>query len=347
MSTLTERLLKASSLANVALIDESKVFGTKSKTRTPIPAMNVALSGEVDVGFSSGITTFAGESKMFKTAYSLVMAKGFQDTHKDGIVILFDSEFGSPPDYLKSSGIDTSRVLHFPVTNLEEFKFEIMNILEETKRSDNVFILLDSLGNLASKKEVADAIEGKSVADMTRAKVIKSIFRIITPILSINDIPMCVINHCYDETGLFAKKIMGGGQGIMLSSDTVFFITKRQEKVGTEIEGYTFTLSIEKSRFVREKAKIPITVKFNGGIDVCSSLVEWGLESGHITKPSNGWYQFKDTEQKLRFKDINNTKLLAPMLADEAFKEWVTNRYKLSGSGKGLFQKTFNEDEEG
>lgn len=342
--SITERLLKASSLKNVSLIDESKVFATKSKVLTDIPAMNVALSGELDVGFSSGITTFAGESKMFKTAYSLVMAKGFQDTYDDGIVLLLDSEFGSPPDYLKSSGIDTNRVIHVPITNLEELKFELMNLLEEIGRDDKVFIMLDSLGNLASKKEVDDAKDGKSVADMTRAKVIKSIFRIITPMLNMNDIPMVVINHVYDETGLFAKKVMGGGQGIMLSSDTVFFITKRQEKVGTEIEGYTFTLSTEKSRFVREKAKIPITVKFDGGIDVCSALIEWALESGHLIKPSSGWYQFKGSENKHRLKDISTTDKLSPILNDQDFKDFVKNKFKLSGEGKELITSTFDNE---
>ncbi len=36
-----------------------------------------------------------------------------------------------------------------------------------------VIIVVDSVGNLASKKEVDDALEGKSVADMTRAKQMK------------------------------------------------------------------------------------------------------------------------------------------------------------------------------
>ena len=85
-----------------------------------------------------------------------------------------------------------------------------MNGLE---RGDHVMVIIDSVGNLASKKEVDDALEGKSVADMTRAKQMKSLFRMITPHLTIKDIPAVVINHTYKEIGLFPKDIVSGGTG--------------------------------------------------------------------------------------------------------------------------------------
>jgi len=327
--SLTERLLNASTLKNVSLIDDSKVFGKKSVVTTDIPALNVALSGELDGGFYSGITTFASPSRHFKTLYALQMAKAFQKKYSDGVILLLDSEFGSPPEYLENVGIDTNRTIHIPITNLEELKFELLQLLEEIKRKDNVFILLDSLGNLASKKEVDDALDGKSVADMSRAKQIKSLFRIITPKLNLNDIPMVVINHVYESQELFSKTIMGGGTGPMLSSDTVLFITKKQEKEGTELKGYTFTLVNEKSRLVKEKSKIPILVNFDNGIDKYSALVEWALESGHIVKPKNGWYKFPDDEKTYRLKDIKTEENMLKLLNDDKFKEFVKEKYKL------------------
>ena len=92
-------------------------------------------------------------------------------------MLFYDSEFGSPQSYFGQFGIDTSRVLHTPITNVEELKFDLIAQLEELGRDDNVIVVIDSIGNLASKKELEDAINEKSVADMSRAKALKGLFR--------------------------------------------------------------------------------------------------------------------------------------------------------------------------
>ena len=152
-------------------------------------------------------------------------------------------------------------------------------------------IIVDSVGNLASKKEVEDALEGKSVADMTRAKQMKSLFRMITPHLTIKDIPAIVVNHTYKEIGLFPKDVVSGGTGIYYSADNIWIIGRQQDKKGTEIKGYHFVINIEKSRYVKEKSKIPISVTWEGGVSKFSGLLDVALAGGHVVKPSNGWYQ--------------------------------------------------------
>ena len=154
-----------------------------------------------------------------------------------------------------------------------------------------MIVVVDSVGNLASKKEVEDALEGKSVADMTRAKQMKSLFRMITPHLTIKDIPAIVVNHTYKEIGMFPKDIVSGGTGIYYSADNIFIIGRQQEKTGSEITGYNFIINVEKSRYVREKSKIPIEVSFEGGISKWSGLLDMAMESGHVVKPKVGWYQ--------------------------------------------------------
>ena len=47
-----------------------------------------------------------------------------------------------------------------------------MGQLEALDRSDRVIIVIDSIGNIASKKEMEDALDEKSVADMSRAKAL-------------------------------------------------------------------------------------------------------------------------------------------------------------------------------
>lgn len=187
----------------VDVLSESKFLNQKDMTSTSIPAVNIALSGSPDGGFTSGLTMIAGPSKHFKTAFGLLMMKSYLDKNPDGVALFYDSEFGTPQAYFDTFQIDTSRVIHVPVTNLEELKFDIMSQLSDIEVGDKLFIVIDSVGNLASKKEVDDAESGKSAADMTRAKQFKSLFRMITPHLSMKDIPMVAINHTYDSQGMY------------------------------------------------------------------------------------------------------------------------------------------------
>jgi RecA/RadA recombinase len=212
--SLLDKIKKNSTIKETAVLSESKFFTKKDMIPTPIPAINIALSGRLDGGLTPGLTMWAGPSKHFKTAFSLLMAKSYMDKYDDAVLLFYDSEFGTPQSYFDSFGIDTNRVVHTPITDIEQLKFDIMQQLdgkEGIQRGDHIIIIIDSIGNLASKKEVEDALEGKSVADMSRAKQIKSLFRMVTPHLTIKDIPMIVVNHTYKTMELYAKDVVGGG----------------------------------------------------------------------------------------------------------------------------------------
>ena len=303
--SLMAKLKKNSKLASTEVLDKSKFFVEKEVTSIDVPMMNVALSGRLDGGLGSGLTVLAGPSKHFKTSFALKMASAFLDSDPDAVMLFYDSEFGSPQSYFENFGIDTSRVLHTPIANVEELKFDLINQLEEISEEDKVIIVIDSIGNLASKKELEDAIDEKSVADMSRAKALKGVFRMSTPYLTTKNVPMLAINHTYKEIGLFPKNIVGGGTGIYYSADNIWIIGRRQNKTGTEVTGYDFIIDVEKSRFVKEKSKIPITVSWDGGIERYSGLLDVALAGGYVTSSSNGWYQLVDTntgESRLELK---------------------------------------------
>jgi RecA/RadA recombinase len=271
----------------------------------------------------------------------MMLVKSFQTKYPDGVILFYDSEFGAPQSYFENFGINTDMVIHTPITDIEQLKHDVMQQINQFERADNVMIVVDSVGNLASKKEVDDALDGKSVADMTRAKQMKSLFRMITPHLTIKDIPMVVVNHTYMEIGMFPKAIVSGGTGIYYSADNIFIIGRQQEKQGTEVVGYNFIINVEKSRYVREKSKIPIEVTFEGGISKWSGLLDIALESGHVTKPSNGWYQKTGEEKKYRLNDTYNKEFWLPILTDPTFGEWIENRYRM---GNGQMMEGDNVD---
>ena len=333
--SLLDKLKKNSTIKDSAILSKSKFFTEKDMVPTDVPMINVALSGKLDGGIIPGLTMWAGPSKHFKTAFSLLMAKAYMDKYPEAVLLFYDSEFGTPVKYFETFQIDMDRVLHTPLTDIEQLKFDIMQQLQDVNRGDKLIIILDSIGNLASKKEVEDALEGKSVADMSRAKQVKSLFRMVTPHLNIKDIPMVVVNHTYMEIGMFPKAIVGGGTGSYYSADNIYILGRQQDKDGTEIVGYHFIINVEKSRYVKEKSKKPISVSFDGGISKYSGLLDLALESGHVVKPTNGWYAKVDQKtgeigDKKRIADTSTPEFMEPILNDVKFKEFVKQKYEIA-----------------
>ena len=199
------------------------------------------------------------------------------------MILFYDSEFGAPQGYFDSFGIDTDRVIHSPITDIEQLKHDVMNQLSELERNDRVMVIVDSVGNLASKKEVDDAIDGKSVADMTRAKQMKSLFRMITPHLTLKDIPAVVVNHTYKEIGLFPKDIVSGGTGIYYSADNIFIIGRQQENKEKMLSDTTSSLTLRSLAMSVKNPKSRLRSRGKAGLQV-----EWSVGYAFL---SQGCYQ--------------------------------------------------------
>jgi hypothetical protein len=199
-------------------------------------------------------------------------------------------------------------------------------------------VVIDSVGNLASKKELEDAINEKSVADMSRAKALKGLFRMCTPYLAMKNIPLIAVNHTYQEIGLFPKAIVSGGTGIYYSADNIWILGRRQNKKGTEITGYEFVINVEKSRYVKEKSKIPITVSWEGGVQKWSGLLEVAMQGEYVAKPSNGWYcrVDRDTgellEPKVREAQTLESEFWQSIFEETDFANYLTEAYKIGGN---------------
>ena len=330
-----DKLKKNSKIKETAILSTSKFFTDKEMVPTDVPMVNVALSGSIDGGISPGLTVLAGPSKHFKTSFALLMAGAYMTAKKDAVMLFYDSEFGSPQSYFEQFGIDTSRVLHTPIKHVEDLKFDLINQLEALDRDDDVIVVIDSIGNLASKKELDDALNEKGVADMSSAKALKGLFRMATPYLAMKNIPMLAINHTYKEIGLFPKDVVSGGTGIYYSADNIWIIGRRQNKTGTEVMGYDFVIKVEKSRYVKEQSKIPITVSWDGGVEKNSGLLEVALAGGYVFKPSNGWYQRVDkntgelVDPKVRQKDTLSNEFWAPIFETSDFATFLQKTYQI------------------
>jgi RecA/RadA recombinase len=325
--SLMDKMKKNSKIKTTAVLSKSEFFKERAVIQTDVPMINVALSGRLDGGLSAGLTVLAGPSKHFKTSFALKIAAAYLKADPEAIMLFYDSEFGSPQSYFENFGIDTNRVLHTPITNVEELKFDLIGQLEEMGKDDKVIIVIDSIGNLASKKELEDALNEKGVADMSRAKALKGLFRMATPYLTMKNIPMLAINHTYMEIGLFPKAIVSGGTGIYYSANNIWILGRRQNKTGTEVTGYDFIINVEKSRMVKEKSKIPISVSWDGGISKYSGLLDIAMAGGFVVKPSNGWYSRKDEDRKYREKETNTSEFWMPILTNPVFSDFIKKQY--------------------
>lgn len=349
MNDLLKRLKGAGSIKHAEILSESAFFGAKDMIATQIPALNIALSGKLDGGLTPGLTFLAGPSKHFKSLFGLIMVKAYLKQYPESLCLYYDTEFGVTPEYIQSVGINPDQVLHIPIEHIEQLKFDIAKRLAEIKRGDKVVIFIDSIGNISSKKEYEDALNENAAADMSRAKALKSLFRIVTPQFTTKDIPCIAVNHTYQTQEMFSKTIMSGGTGGMYSANQVLIIGKQQEKDGSDLAGWNFIINIEKSRFVKEKSKIPIRVTFKGGVSKWSGLLDMALESGHVIKPKNGWYQKVDMEtgeifdKSYREKDTNTADFWLPVLQSKTFRDWVEKKYMVS-SNVLLTDEELNEE---
>jgi RecA/RadA recombinase len=336
--SLMDKLKKNSRIKDTDVLSHSKFFADREVVQTGVPMLDVALSGMLDGGLVSGLTTLAGPSKHFKTSFALMIASAYLKKYDDSVLLFYDSEFGSPQSYFTNFGIDTNRVLHTPIKSVEELKFDIMNQLDNIERGDRIIIMIDSIGNLASKKEIEDAINEKSVADMSRAKQLKGLFRMVTPHLHTKDFPLVAINHTYETMEMFSQTKMSGGTGIYYSSDSIFFVGRRQNKKNGEVLGYEFIINIEKSRFVKEKSKVPITVSWEGGVEPYSGLLDVAIAGGFVHKGkkgnANGFAHMDPetgevAEDLVYEKETLKKEFWDDILEDQRFKDFVKNMYSI------------------
>ena len=349
--SLADKFIKSSSKMKGAGQFSKILEEPKDYHDTGVYALNLAYSGDLLKGTSDGVTCIAGKSKSFKTLFGLMSCKAYLDANPDAFMIFYDSEGGASKEYFESVGIDTDRVIYIPIMNIEELKFDIMEKLEEikaaykeTKKYEEFVFFVDSIGNLASIKEVNDSLSGNSASDMgTRAKSLKALFRIITPYFTNYKMHFIAIMHTYDEMAAMGapKQIMSGGTGPMYSANNVFIIGKRQIKEGKDIIGWQFMLNVEKSRTIRERAVIPFEVTYEGGMDKYTGLLDIALASGHVTKPKMGWYTRPGVEndKNWRKKDTSTEEFWSPILSDETFTKAVKDMYCLGGSNQLLQQK--------
>lgn len=345
-ASLASRLIKSAGKSMATVMTSSNMGDKKTLAQTSVPILNVMLGGDLDGGITAGITQLVGDSRTFKSNLCVEIAASWLENDPDSVVVFFDCEFGGMKAFKNRCPQHLDRIIHVPFEDIEDLNFQLVKMLEDVKLGEKVFFFIDSISQVASKKEVENALKSNEAADLTRARSMNSFFRIITPKLNIRNIPLFAINSFYeDTTSQYAEVIIKGGKQNFLSSDSIWFVTRSQEKDDNtkELLGWNFNYSMLKSRFCKEKAKMSIRVTYAGGIDPLSSMLELARESGFLLMPTMGFYQFNKeklpgaTERKYRMKEL----LMDPRLFDETlnhpeFRSFVRKKFSLEEMASGV-----------
>ena len=255
---------------------------------------NALVSGSIYGGVPGNkITAIAGESSTGKTFFCLGIVQHFLESNPDAGVIYFESESAISKQMIVDRGIPADRMMIVPVSTIEEFRTQSCRILDKYMEQDKdkrqpMMFVLDSLGMLASNKEVEDVANDKQVRDMTKSQLIKGAFRVLTLKLGKANVPMLVTNHTYDVIGSYVPtKEMGGGSGLKYASSTIIYLSKKKEKDGKEVVGNIIKCKAQKSRLTKENSEVETRLYYDRGLDRYYGLLELGEKHGVFERKGN------------------------------------------------------------
>ena len=273
-------------------------------------ALNALLSGSIYGGVPNNkVTAFAGESATGKTFFVLGVVKQFLDDNPKGGVIYFDTEAAVTKQMMESKGIDPKRVVISEPDTIQKFRHTALKIIDSystQKESERqpMMMVLDSMGQLSSTKEMEDTSEGKETKDMTKSQILKATFRVLNLKLAKIGVPLLVTNHVYDVVGAYIPtKEMSGGSGLKYTASTIVYLSKKKDKDGTEVIGNIIKAKLQKSRFTKENSFVEIKLTYSKGLDRYYGLLDIA-EKYEIIKKVSTRYELPDGS-KVFGKNIN------------------------------------------
>ena len=255
------------------IIAESKTAVIADYIDTGSYILNAAMTGSLFKGVPTGrVTTLAGPSGCGKTYLALSICRRAQK--KGYTPIYLDSEAAIDKESVERLGCDTRNFVIKQVSTISEVSTFIANLCLKLKEMPEenrpkFILVLDSLGNLTSTKELTDTIEANNKRDMTKQQEIKAMFRTNATPLGQLGIPFIVNSHIYQTQDLFSKQVVSGGTGIQYNSSVTIMMNtaklddKESDKVAEgKVGEFTKTGVLVSATPAKSRFTIPQKVKF-------------------------------------------------------------------------------------
>jgi RecA/RadA recombinase len=340
MSTIIKDISQKSAI----IIEDNKE--KRTFIDTGIYVLNALLSKSILKGGISKnrISVLCGPTGVGKSYICYNIARNAQ---KEGYNIIYiDTEFSIELSDFHIFGVDTdpSKFMLIRSNKVEELKIaltQLLNKLVEQKKKGidipKTILFLDSVGQLASAKEVEDAVEGKQKVDMSRAKALKSFFRIISSDLGYLKIPMVCTNHVYMTQDLFPVAVMSGGEGLNYTASTIVYLTIAKLKTGEEVGSKEYIGDLGSSGVIvsararKNRLAKPMLVKFEidhtkgtnpfkgleyfctaenyEKVGIVQGKVEVDAKTGEIKVSNSNRYYIKHLDKYVYEKQLFNSKV--------------------------------------
>lgn len=278
--------------------------------------LNAALSGSLFGGMPDNkITALAGESGTGKTFFILGILQSWMKANPTGMVFYCDSESAVTNHMLTERGLDLNRIAKVEPETIEQFRQSVGMILDnyaESKASGKcdvpIMMVLDSLGNLSSEKEVTDVRDQNNTRDMTKAQLLRGTFRVLRLRLAKLGVPMIVANHTYSVVGAYIPtKALSGGGGLIYVSDSIAMLSKSKERDAEKtVIGNIIKVVMIKSRLSRELTEAEVRISYTGGLDRYHGVLDMAVEAGLVTK-TVGRYTFPGEKVSVTASKIAET----------------------------------------
>lgn len=337
-------------------LEDSKFGSIEEYISTGSLVLNALVSGDLYKGIPAGrITSLAGRSGVGK---SYIAASICRNAQKQGhVVIWFDTENATDKDFADRMGLDSENMIYIPsvaVKDLEEFRnvaWKIMTIAEDKFKDKKIVMILDSLGNLGSSKEHADAEKDKKASDMgQRSKVIRSIFRVLTPQMVAQKITFISVNHTYkDPMNPYAGETESGGEGAIYNPTVACQFTKTRVKDNDKkTTGVVLKPLTTKNRITPPGKTGTILLDFTKGLDKYYGLLPIAEAAGLIIKDKTRYYVHNDPKQKKWWeKNLYCDEVFEPLLDDINNYLKENNTYSvIEEQDKDIIDEIRNDDDQ-
>ena len=316
--------------------------------------LNAVFSGDLFGGIPNNRTIcLAGESGTGKTFLMLNMVRELQK--KGYYIIYYDTEGAVDIDNIKNFQVDPNKFDHQPLSDLAKFRTSITNMIKKMVEAKSkgydipkIAICLDSLGMLATTKEIEDAMSGSDKADMTRAKMVRSLFRIITSDLTGLGVPFLFTNHTYASTGMFPTINLSGGGGLVYSASVILALSKAQIKEDRIQTGIIVSVKTLKNRFGK-----PIPIKFHIRWDKgmnrfigMEEYISWdvcGIQKGNIITQKD--YDKLSDAAKIHAKPFTREDKDVYFVAKDTARYWICKHLEKGVTSSELFtEEVFTQE---
>lgn len=258
-----------------------------------------------------------------KTYLALQTAANAQRAGKQ--IVIFDSEFAIDNEFASNLGLDTSKIIYFPVKTIEQCKnavYKFLSNVHELGLIGQFFIIIDSLGAMISEMDYKRMEKGSDSKDMgSYAGSMKSLIKACNSLAGMTQTTIICTNHIYDDpSSMFTQlvKPMPGGKIVRYLPTTIVQLSANNVKAGDKDRkiseeaagGSHGEVGIEirglgvKNRICKPLNQAYMYLSFENGLSKYYGLMDLAIELGALINRAGRIYDAETDELYGYSKDV-------------------------------------------